>query len=204
MEVYWVESITEADYGCEETGRKVPTALLKLVSEANPSVEKHVEAAEEVLALKGISEGKQVCFTESGEILKYIRVVAAVIRDTSHGEDKIFSTARGYGTYKGWWEFPGGKIEKGETPEQALVREIHEELTADIKVGELIKTIEYDYPEFHLSMDCFWAEIVNGSLIVKEAEAAKWLSYDELDSVSWLPADKELVDKIAEIWKQTL
>lgn len=201
MEIYKVDRITEADFGCEETEHKTPTALLRLISEADETIEKSVEVPEKVLAEKGIAEGKRVCFTESGEILKYIRVVAAVIRDTSGGEDKIFSTARGYGNYKGWWEFPGGKIEKNETPQQALVREIHEELTADIEVGDLIKTIEYDYPEFHLSMDCFWAKVVNGRLILKEAEAAKWLSRDEIDSVSWLPADKELVERIKEIWK---
>ncbi len=124
--------------------------------------------------------------------MKTIRVVAAVIRK----DDMIFTTARGYGAYKGWWEFPGGKIEAGETPQEALKREIHEELTADIEVGDLIKTIEYDYPKFHLSMDCFWAEVVGGELLLKEAEAAKWLSMDELDSVDWLPADQELVDII--------
>ncbi len=128
--------------------------------------------------------------------MKTIRVVAAVIRDNKDGIDKIFATARGYGEFKGWWEFPGGKIEAGETPQEALKREIHEELTADIEVGDLIKTIEYDYPNFHLSMDCFWAEVVGGELLLKEAEAAKWLSMDELDSVDWLPADQELVDII--------
>lgn len=126
--------------------------------------------------------------------MKTIRVVAAVIRDN----DKIFATARGYGEFKGQWEFPGGKIEEGELPQDALVREIKEELTAKIKVGELIHTIEYDYPTFHLSMDCFWAEVVDGELILKEAEAAKWLSRDEIDSVNWLPADKELIDYIVE------
>ena len=124
--------------------------------------------------------------------MKTIRVVAAVIRDG----DKIFSTARGYGEYKGWWEFPGGKIEEGETPQQALVREIREELTAEIVVGDLIKTIEYDYPDFHLSMDCFWAEVVSGKLVLKEAEAAKWLTEDELESVNWLPADLEIIHLI--------
>ena len=192
MHVYTVESITEADYGCEETGRKEPMALLKLIEDAPDPEEKYVEVTEATLAKQKISEGKKVCFTKDGSILKYIRVVAAVIRD----DERIFATARGYGEYKGWWEFPGGKIEKGETPQQALVREIKEELTADIKVGELIHTIEYDYPEFHLSMDCFWAEVTGGQLVLKEAEAARWLGKNELDSVKWLPADLELVGKI--------
>ncbi len=127
---------------------------------------------------------------------KTIRVVAAVIWDCSGGEKRIFATARGYGDYKGMWEFPGGKIEAGETPQEALVREIKEELTATIAVGELIKTIEYDYPEFHLSMDCFLAEVESGQLVLKEAEAARWLTKDELDEVNWLPADRELIEEI--------
>ena len=117
--------------------------------------------------------------------MKTIRVVAAVIRDN----DKVFATARGYGEFKGGWEFPGGKIEEGETPQEALIREIKEELEADIEVGQFIDTIEYDYPNFHLSMDCFWAEIKRGQIVLNEAEAAKWLSKEELDSVEWLPAD---------------
>ena len=123
---------------------------------------------------------------------KIVRVVAAVIRDGS----RIFATQRGYGNYKDWWEFPGGKIEAGETPEQALRREIEEELDTEIKVGDFIDTIEYDYPEFHLSMDCFWCEIVEGNLDLKEHEAAKWLAKEELDSVNWLPADITIIDII--------
>ena len=124
--------------------------------------------------------------------MKTIRVVAAVIRDG----DRIFATARGYGEYKGWWEFPGGKIEAGETPEEALIREIREELDTEIRVGKLIDTIEYDYPMFHLSMDCFWTEVVAGRLVLKEAEDARWLTKETLESVQWLPADAALIEHI--------
>lgn len=129
--------------------------------------------------------------------MKTIRVVAAVIKATNEkGEPMLFATQRGYGDFKGGWEFPGGKIEEGETPQEALVREIREELETEIAVGELIDTIEYDYPAFHLSMDCFWAEIVSGELVLKEHEAAKWLTRDELDTVEWLPADIGLIEKL--------
>ena len=130
--------------------------------------------------------------------MKILRVVAAVICDGTNNKNKIFATARGYGEYKGWWEFPGGKIENDETPQQALMREIREELTAEIEVGDLIRTIEYDYPDFHLSMDCFWARVISGQIELKEAEDAKWLGANELDDVKWLPADRELIECIKE------
>lgn len=129
--------------------------------------------------------------------MKTIRVVAAVIKAVNeYGEPIIFATQRGYGEFKGGWEFPGGKIEVGETPQEALKREIMEELDTEISVGELIDTIEYDYPEFHLSMDCFWCEIVKGDLVLKEHEDARWLTKEQLDDVEWLPADITLIEKI--------
>lgn len=132
-----------------------------------------------------------------GIYMKTVRVVAAVIKATNEsGEPIIFATQRGYGDFKGGWEFPGGKIEEGETPREALKREIMEELDTGISVGELIDTIEYDYPTFHLSMDCFWCEIVKGDLVLKEHEAAKWLTSESIDSVDWLPADISLIDKM--------
>lgn len=132
---------------------------------------------------------------ESGTALKTVKVAAAIIRD----KDKIFATAKGYGAFKGQWEFPGGKIEDGETPQQALVREIKEELDTVIEVGELIDTIEYDYPTFHLSMECFWAKVITGALVLKEAEEARWLTKETLDSVPWLPADVSLIQKIGDL-----
>lgn len=129
--------------------------------------------------------------------MKTVRVVAAVIKSTNENKEPIiFATQRGYGDFKGGWEFPGGKIEEGETSEQALKREIMEELDTEISVGELIDTIEYDYPQFHLSMDCFWCEIVSGNLVLKEHEAARWLTKKQLNYVKWLPADVTLIEKI--------
>ena len=129
--------------------------------------------------------------------MKTVRVVAAVIKSVNeNGEPTIFATQRGYGDFKGGWEFPGGKIEDGETPKEALKREIMEELDTEISVGELIDTIEYDYPEFHLSMDCFWCEIVDGNLVLKEHKDARWLTKKQLDEVEWLPADITLIQKI--------
>ena len=127
------------------------------------------------------------------EGMKSIRVVAAVIRDN----DRIFATQRGYGNYKGWWEFPGGKIEAGETPQEALKREIREELDTLVEVGNLIACVEYDYPEFHLSMDCFWCTILEGNLHLNEAEDARWLTKENLMSVKWLPADLEVLEVIS-------
>ena len=126
--------------------------------------------------------------------MKTINVVAAVIVDNN----KIFATQRGYGEFKGGWEFPGGKIDAGETPEEALIREIKEELDTEVEVIELLDTVEYDYPNFHLSMDCFICNIKSGDLVLKEHEAAQWLTKETLDSVNWLPADLGLIDKIRE------
>lgn len=130
--------------------------------------------------------------------MKTIEVAAAVIVDSFENTTEVFATERGYGEFKGQWEFPGGKIEVGETPQQALIREIQEELTVKIKVGKLIDIIEYDYPKFHLNMKCFLCVIVDGDIILKEAEDSKWLNKDELYGVNWLPADITVIDKIAD------
>lgn len=129
--------------------------------------------------------------------MKTIKVVAAVIKEVNkEGAPVIFATQRGYGELKGGWEFPGGKVEEGETPQKALEREIREELDTIIEVGQFIDTIEYDYPTFHLSMNCYWAKVVSGNLVLKEHEAAKWLTKEELRTVAWLPADITLIDCI--------
>ena len=126
--------------------------------------------------------------------MKTVKVVAAIIQDGN----KIFATQRGYGEFKDGWEFPGGKIEQGETPQQALKREIEEELDTEITVGNLLTVVEYDYPEFHLSMRCFLCTVASGDLVLKEHEAAKWLTRDQLDSVAWLPADVKVVEAYKE------
>ena len=128
--------------------------------------------------------------------MKTINVVAAIIRDGN----RVFATQRGYGDYKDGWEFPGGKIETGETPQKALVREIKEELDTEIVVGDLLTIIEYDYPTFHLSMQCFWCQIVEGTLVLKEHEAARWLGREELGTVNWLPADRNILPDIEKNW----
>ena len=201
MEIYRIKAITETDFGCEETSRKEPMALLQLVNikDASEAAEpKYLEAAESTLAEQGIDEGDKVIITESGDIKKYVRVAAAIIvrKSPEDGRDTVFATQRGYGEYKDGWEFPGGKVEENETPKQALVREIREELDTEIEVGELIDTIEYDYPKFHLSMDCYRCKLINGNLTLKEHEAARWLDKNSLDSVNWLPADMGLIEKL--------
>lgn len=136
--------------------------------------------------------------------MKTVKVVAAIIKAVDeNGETIIFATQRGYGDFKGGWEFPGGKIESGETPQEALKREIIEELDTEVSVGELMDTVEYDYPQFHLSMDCFWCQIVRGNLVLKEHEAARWLTKDELNNVEWLPADITLIEKIRNLLSMT-
>jgi len=124
--------------------------------------------------------------------MKRIEVVAAIIRK----EERIFATQRGYGEWKDWWEFPGGKMEPGETPEEALKREIREELSTEIRVDELLCTVEYDYPKFHLTLHCYLCSLVTEALHLNEHEAARWLANDELDSVKWLPADREVIEKL--------
>ena len=143
-----------------------------------------------------IREGKiDISRIRLNEAMKTVKVVAAIIKKNG----KIFATQRGYGEFKDGWEFPGGKVEVGESSKDALVREIKEELDADIKVNDLLITVEYDYPKFHLSMDCFWAELVSSSeMKLLEHEAAKWLGADELDTVDWLPADIKVVEAIKE------
>ena len=211
MTIYTIQQITDPDYGCEETRRPGPAALLKLCPDTGAGAEagadanagvRYFEVPERVIAEQGLAEGKKVTFGADGAIRKYVRVVAAVIRDPKRHPGRIFATARGYGEYKGWWEFPGGKIEAGETPEEAIVREIREELAATIRVSELFLTVEYDYERFHLSMDCFYAEVAAGKLTLREAAEARWLAPEEFGDVRWLPADREVVRRMMDAGKE--
>ena len=193
MNLHKIIDITEADFGCEEH-LDGPHAVL-VFEDGDRLV-----VSEMWIAEQGIKEGKYIWIREDGSYLKAVRVVGAIIEAEKKTGDKtekmIFATQRGYGDFKDGWEFPGGKIEEGETPEEAIVREIKEELDTDIQVERYVDTIEYDYPEFHLSMDCFLCSIVEGDLVLKEHEAAKWLTKATLDSVDWLPADITVVKAI--------
>lgn len=154
------------------------------------------ELLQETVAEYLKQEGFVTAFSEDGVSFsvaeKQIEVVAAIIREG----DRIFATQRGYGEFKDGWEFPGGKVEPGETPQQALVREIREELDTEIEVEELVDTVEYDYPNFHLTMHCYFCVIKSGKLVLREHEAARWLTKETLDSVDWLPADEGLIGKL--------
>ncbi len=187
MSLHKIIDLTEADFGCEEH-LDGPHAVLVFEDGTRR------EVSEKWISDNKIEEGKSVWIKDDKTIIKAINVVAAVIR---HG-DKIFATQRGYGDFKDRWEFPGGKIEPGEDPKEALVREIKEELDTEIKVGNLIKTVETDYPTFHITMHVYWCEIVKGELTLLEHEAAKWLEIDSKlpTAVDWLPADLEVILKL--------
>ena len=198
MSLHKIIDITEADFGCEEH-TDGPHAVL--VFEDGDKI----EVSEKWIAEQEIKEGKYIWLRNDGSYLKAVRVVGAIIMaekdskdDTDQGK-MLFATQRGYGNLKDGWEFPGGKIEEGEKPEEAIVREIREELDTVIKVEKYVDTIEYDYPEFHLSMDCFLCSIVEGDLVLKEHEAARWLTKETLDSVDWLPADVTILDAVREM-----
>ena len=187
MSLHIVKDITEADFGCEEHSDG-PHAVLVFEDGTRR------EVSEKWISENEIEEGKSVWIKDDNTIIKAIYVVAAVIR---HG-DKIFATQRGYGEFKDKWEFPGGKIELGEDPKEALVREIKEELATEINVGDLIKTVETDYPSFHITMKAYWCDIVKGELTLLEHEAAKWIKINEKlpDAVDWLPADLEVIHEL--------
>ena len=199
MNLKKITDILEADFGCEEHSDG-PHAVL--VFEDGD----RLEVSERWIADQGIKEGKYIWIRDDGSFLKAVRVVGAIIMAEMNYEEKterrkmIFATQRGYGEMKDGWEFPGGKIEEGETPEEAIVREIKEELDTVIKVEKYVDTIEYDYPEFHLSMDCFLCSILEGDLVLKEHEAAKWLTKENLDTVDWLPADVTILDEVRQLF----
>ena len=190
MNLHRVIDITEADFGCEEHADGTH-AVLRFEDGSS------VEVSEKWIADNGIDIGKCIHIKEDGSVIKAIEVVAAVIRNGN----KIFATQRGYGDFKDRWEFPGGKMEPGEDPKSALVREIKEELDTEISVGDLIKTVDTDYPTFHIKMHVFWCEVVEGELKLLEHEAAKWVEINSKlpYAVDWLPADLEVVLEMLEI-----
>lgn len=198
MSLHKIIDVLEADFGCEEHNDG-PHAFLIFEDGGK------LEVSEKWIAEQGIKEGKCIWIREDGSYLRAVRVVGAIIMAEMDGVENaepqkmIFATQRGYGDLKDGWEFPGGKIEEGETPEEAIVREIKEELDTLIKVEKYVDTIEYDYPKFHLSMDCFLCSIVEGNLVLKEHEAARWLTIETIDSVEWLPADITIIGKIKEL-----
>ncbi len=189
MSLHKIKDIIEADFGCEEN-IDGPHAVLVFEDGTRR------EVSEKWISENGIEEGKSIWVREDKSIIKAISVVAAVIRNGN----KIFATQRGYGDFKDRWEFPGGKIESGEEPKTALVREIKEELDTEINVGNLIKTVETDYPAFHITMYVYWCDIVKGELTLLEHEDAKWVEIDDklAFAVDWLPADMEVVLKLLE------
>lgn len=190
MVFYRVLDIKEADYGCEEC-MSGPKALVLMQGEDGDVI--GAEMTEEWLCYVGIDVGSVVVPGADGKFRPVVKVAAAVICAETKGRHSIFATCRGYGEYKGMWEFPGGKTEPGETPEQTLLREIREELDIGILVGEHVCTVEYDYPRFRLYMDCFFAEIKEGEPVLKEHSAAKWLTKENIETVDWLPADMALI-----------
>lgn len=196
MDIYTIKSIEEAVYGCEEC----EDGARALVTLAGAAGETKTEMTEDWLAFIGAAEGTELVLCADGKYRPLVKVAAAVIVSDS-GE--MLAAQRGSGEYKGRWEFPGGKVEVGETPQQALVREIKEELDADISIDGHICTAEYDYPRFRLYMDCFLAGFSGGRPVLKEHTAVKWLTADTLDTLDWLPADKAVVKAVKQHIKKS-
>ena len=190
------------------TGGKAAETFAEMLNTAKPKVGEHLETTFAGRTIRfwrmpSTSRAYPLSFDKKAAAYQHmfnalpkrrIEVVAAVIFDE---QGRIFATQRGYGEWKDWWEFPGGKIETGETPRQALIREIREELDAEIEVGDLLQTIDYDYPQFHLNMHCFRCKLAGNHVMLLEHESAKWLSRKELDSVQWLPADEDFIKKLS-------
>ena len=197
MEFHWINGFEICVKA--EDGRAVISAnregLLSLAAHLTELAEEEPGTHFHLDAYNSLEEGSAELIVEKAAERKRIHVAAAVIFDE---QGRIFATQRGYGAWKDYWEFPGGKTEPGETPEEALRREIREELDSEILVEEKLISVEYDYPEFHLSMDCFKARVLRGGLVLKEHEAAKWLRREELGSVNWLPADKSIIAMLKE------